>query len=35
MDLTTIPTFLDECKRLLAKIESEGMQAAIEEAAAQ
>ncbi len=35
MDLTTIPTFLDECKRLLAKIEKEGVQAAIEEAAAE
>ena len=34
LDLTTVPTFLSECKRLLNKIETEGMQAAIEEASA-
>lgn len=34
LDLTTVPTFLDECKRLLNKIENEGMQAAIVEASA-
>ena len=34
LDLTTVPTFLDEAKRILTKIEKEGMQAAIEEAAA-
>ncbi len=32
-DLTTVPTFLDEARRILTKIEKEGMQAAIEEAA--
>lgn len=34
VDLTSVPTFLSECKRLLTKIEREGMHAAIEEAAA-
>ncbi len=34
LDLTTVPTFIDEAKRILTKIEKEGMQAAIEEAAA-
>ena len=34
LDLTTVPTFLGEAKRILTKIEKEGMQAAIEEAAA-
>lgn len=32
LDLTTVPGFLDECKRILSKIEKEGMQAAILEA---
>ena len=33
LDLTSVPTFLDEAKRILTKIEKEGMHAAIEEAA--
>ena len=34
MDLSKIPTFLDECKKTLATIETEGMYAAIEKVAA-